>query len=136
MYRRTHASNNGIKQGYWSPEKKEDLVQALAAYEETGLRPAQIMELDKAYLEKCQEVNELRKLVEWIPAETPPKDDGYVLLSFTNFDIPLVGRYEADEEGGAYYAGDDADACISQDLIVNAWMTLPDPYRPEVGSDD
>ena len=31
--------------GYWSPERKKDLVNALAAYENTGLTPDQIMEL-------------------------------------------------------------------------------------------
>ena len=45
MKRLTHERCNGIKTGYWSPEKKEDLVNALAAYENTGLTPDQIMEL-------------------------------------------------------------------------------------------
>ena len=31
--------------GYWSPERKKDLVRALAAYENTGLTPDQIQEL-------------------------------------------------------------------------------------------
>ena len=45
MNRLTHERCNGIKTGYWSPEKKEDRVNALAAYENTGLTPDQIMEL-------------------------------------------------------------------------------------------
>lgn len=45
MERLTHERRNGIKTGYWSPEKKEDLVNALAAYEKTGLTPDQIQEL-------------------------------------------------------------------------------------------
>ena len=45
MKRLTRERCNGIKTGYWSPEKKEDLVNALAAYENTGLTPDQIMEL-------------------------------------------------------------------------------------------
>lgn len=65
----------------------------------------------------------------WIPSENPPKDSGYILLSFVNFSVPLVGRYEEDEEGGAYYVGDDADSCVSQDIIVNAWRSLPESYR-------
>lgn len=45
MERLTHERCNGIKTGYWSPEKKDELVKALAAYENTGLTPDQIMEL-------------------------------------------------------------------------------------------
>lgn len=33
---------NGIKTGYWSPNKKEELVQRLAAYENTGLEPGEL----------------------------------------------------------------------------------------------
>lgn len=36
----------------------------------------------------------------WIPADQPPEDDSPVLLSFKNFSVPLVGRYEEDENGG------------------------------------
>lgn len=42
MNRLTHARANGIKTGYWSPNKKEELVQRLAAYEDTGLEPEEI----------------------------------------------------------------------------------------------
>ena len=45
MKRLTHERCNGIKTGYWSPEKKDELVKALAAYENTGLTPDQIQEL-------------------------------------------------------------------------------------------
>ena len=45
MERLTHERCNGIKTGYWSPEKKDELVKALAAYKNTGLTPDQIMEL-------------------------------------------------------------------------------------------
>ena len=42
MERLTHERNNGIKTGYWSPNKKDELVSALAAYENTGLTSEQI----------------------------------------------------------------------------------------------
>lgn len=45
MKQLTHERCNGIKTGYWSPEKKEALVNALVEYENTGLTPDQIMEL-------------------------------------------------------------------------------------------
>ena len=43
--RLTHKRANGIKDGYWSAATKERLVQRLAAYENTGLEPREIMQL-------------------------------------------------------------------------------------------
>lgn len=68
----------------------------------------------------------------WIPVEERlPEDNHFILLSFVNFDLPMIGRYETDKEGGAFYLGDcnEEDTCISQDLFVNAWRPLPEPYR-------
>lgn len=66
----------------------------------------------------------------WIPVNEPPKDNKYILLSFENFSIPCVGRYEEDETGsGAYYIGDEDVSCLSQELFVNAWQPLPEPYK-------
>lgn len=45
MQRLTHARSNGIKTGYWSPNKKEELVSRLAEYEDTGLTPKEIYSL-------------------------------------------------------------------------------------------
>lgn len=67
----------------------------------------------------------------WIPAEEPPKDNKYILMSFENFSVPQVGRYEEDEKGGAFYMGDSEMRCICIDLIVNAWMPLPKAYRDD-----
>lgn len=68
----------------------------------------------------------------WTDAEykKPPVDeDGcseYLLLSFANYSIPIVGRYEEDPDGGGnFYAGDEDVPLIKQDLFVNAWMILP-----------
>lgn len=68
----------------------------------------------------------------WIPCrERFPEKDEYILLSFVNFSIPVVGRYEEDENGGAFYVGDETESCISHNLIVNAWQQLPKPYNPD-----
>lgn len=40
--RLTHERVNGIKRGYWSAAKKDELVERLAAYEDTGLFPDKI----------------------------------------------------------------------------------------------
>lgn len=54
--RMTHQRANGIKTGYWSPETKENLVQRLAAYEDTGLEPLEIMQLLAAATNLAKEV--------------------------------------------------------------------------------
>ena len=58
----------------------------------------------------------------------------YILMSFENYSLPLVGRYDKDGEmGGTFYIGDcdGDDTCIANNLFVNAWRPLPDPYREE-----
>ena len=70
-----------------------------------------------------------KKDSDWIPCNEPPENDRYVLLSFENFSVPMVGRYEEDENGGAFYVGDDDESCVSQDMFVNAWMNLPAPFQ-------
>ena len=68
----------------------------------------------------------------WIPvSDHYPDTEKYILLSFSNFSIPVVGRWEEDENGGSFYVGDEQDSCVSQDLYVNAWQPLPQPYKGE-----
>lgn len=68
----------------------------------------------------------------WISVEEKVPDSGiYIFLSFTNFTLPMIGRYEKDSDSGAFYIGDEEETCVSQDLYVNAWQPLPKPYRPE-----
>lgn len=88
MERLTHERSNGIKEGYWSPNRKEELIQRLAAYENTGLTP-----------EKINQLKEKQKKQRWMPAEKPPETEDYILLSFDNFILPMIGRYEEDQEG-------------------------------------
>lgn len=66
---------------------------------------------------------------EWIPIEheVPPNEE-YILISFRNFSIPLIGRYESGKEGGSFYVGDEEKTCAEHDLYVNAWMPLPERY--------
>ena len=68
----------------------------------------------------------------WIlVSERLPEKDKYILLSFSNFSVPCVGRYEEDKNGGAFYIGDEDETCVSQDMFVNAWMNLPAQYQPK-----
>ena len=45
MERLTAPRCSGIKSGYWSAAKKDELVQRLGQYEDTGLTPEEIREL-------------------------------------------------------------------------------------------
>lgn len=42
MNRLTHERCSGIKTGYWSAARKDELIDRLAAYENTGLEPEEI----------------------------------------------------------------------------------------------
>lgn len=89
-------------------------MERLAQYEEMGLTLA-----------------EERAKHAWIPADNPPKDDHYILLSFENLPNPWIGRYKENEDGGAYLYGETEYAAIQGGLIVNAWQPLPVPYVEE-----
>lgn len=45
MNRLTHERCSGMKTGYWSFAKKDELVQRLGAYEATGLEPEEVKRL-------------------------------------------------------------------------------------------
>ena len=54
--RLTHKRANGIKEGHWSPNKKQELVDALAAYEDTGLTAEQIRVLkERDMAKRCRQ---------------------------------------------------------------------------------
>lgn len=68
----------------------------------------------------------------WIPIEKQPYNGQRVLLSFANEkQKPLVGTWKVDDEGGAFYAPFTGRTYASLGYFVNAWMPLPEPYKPE-----
>lgn len=50
MNRLTHPRNSGIKTGYWSNSKKDELIEQLAAYEDTGLTPEEVAKMKERYM--------------------------------------------------------------------------------------
>lgn len=82
----------------------------------------------------CDILDAVRALAkeEWTPLEKDlPTTRDYILLSFENFDLPLIGRCGPDAHGvPAFFTGDDLDK-LPDGLIVNAWMSLPKCYRKE-----
>lgn len=69
----------------------------------------------------------------WIPVgERLPDSDEYILLSFDNFTLPDIGRYEVGSDlSGAFYPGDDDKSYVSYGLFVNAWIPLPERYEAD-----
>lgn len=77
----------------------------------------------------------------WIPVmdgdgQMPEVDEEgyseYILLSFSNASSLCIGQYREDENGGAFFDGDDEDPLTKLGLVVNAWMPLPEPYKEEM----
>ena len=64
--------------------------------------------------------------------EKLPDPDEHVLLSFENANFVMIGRYTVDDEdSGTFRIGDDDESFTENDMYVNAWMKLPEPYREE-----
>lgn len=118
-------------------EKLYGALCKLKAYEDTGCSPDDVERLNDFTQSEAakllQKLNAEEKKHEWIPVEERlPELGEYVLISFSNFSVPAIGRYDEDEEGGAWFVGDETESLVSQDMFVNAWMPLPEPYRAEV----
>ena len=99
--------------------------QRLAEYEDIGLTPEQLLEIDKMYSEKCREVAELRKQQRWIPVdEQLPKldDDGYVYVMVC-MDDDFVATTD--------YTRDEGFSLWAEAGEVIAWMPLPESYKAE-----
>lgn len=84
-------------------------------------------------MDVIEEIDKMPKVGEWIPvAEQLPDVDKYILVSFENFSLPMIGRYTVDDnDSGTFRVGDEDDSFVQHDLYVNAWMPLPELYREE-----
>lgn len=120
MNRLTQKRVNGIKTGYWSTSKKDDLVARLAEYEDTGLEPAEVLQLKK-------------NTVQWIPvAERMPERNKSVLLCMKSRSLRTgmciqTGSYDNGFwfiQGAAGY-----ESLATFEFHMLAWMPLPEPYR-------
>lgn len=97
-------------------QKIHDAICRLKDYENTGLSPQQVKQLQDD---------------SWIPVddERKPGNGDYVLVSFDNFSLPDIARYEEDDNGGTFYPGDMEESYLKIGLIVNAWKPLPAKYQ-------
>ena len=91
----------------------------LKDYEDTGLEPGKLQEMDEEYQELAKEVARLREKERWNPVEEKfPEDDNYILLSFENLPLPSIGRYETDQDGGAFIWKMMIRAVLAGDLLL------------------
>lgn len=85
----------------------------------------------------CETEEEQKKVVEmmnsnrWIPVdERLPDPDKYIAILLDNCDIPAIGRYTVDDEGGGTFrVGDQDESFLELNLFVNAWIPLPEHYE-------
>ena len=103
MERLTHERKSGMKTGYWSPNKKQELVDRLAMYEDR---------------EDAKDTNVLGK---WIPiSEHLPEDNTNVIVCFYSGTVTEM-RYW----GNGIFQGIYEHTAKT----IVAWMPLPEPYR-------
>lgn len=93
--------------------------------------------------ENCKKIISLLKeqsKYDWHPIKdgdgemTPVDEEGYsdwILISFSNMNQLVIGQYRVDDDGGAFYEGDDYEPLSRFGLIANAWMPVPAPYRED-----
>ena len=112
-------------------EKLYGALCKLKDYEDTKCSPEDVETLIEFGNDSIRIIARYVKKCRWIQTkENLPENGDYILLSFSNFTLPAIGRYE----DGEWYLGDDdeEDTCVNQKLFVNAWMPLPEPYKAEV----
>lgn len=122
MERMTQKRVNGIKTGYWSPNKKEELVQRLAAYEDTGLEPQQIKELAGAFAQRKEAESA------WISVEDRLPPFGEMVIVCREYD-----RGTVKVEPGTMGVNGWWRVYGTRTKKVSFWMPLPEPPQ-EVSS--
>ena len=115
MQRLTHKRESGMKSGYWSLNKKQELVDRLAMYEDAA---------------------EKDRFGKWIPCNErlPEKEDYFVItVAYKGSIFSDAGKYMIGSEGqGEFHPGIENFSPYSAiGAKVIAWMPLPEPYREE-----
>mgnify|MGYP005761294567 CR=1 FL=1 len=100
-YKVERKREDGWEKSYYTKHNKQELVDALAAYEDTGLTPEQLRQIDRLYAEKCRELAELQQRNTAILPENikgNKKDNGRLLFGT----CPKCKTRVSNVEGGNY----------------------------------
>lgn len=98
----------------------------------------QILEKKDVFVTFRELIDELQEAIKqdekengWIPvSERLPDPDKYILVSFENFSVPMIGIYTIDDDdSGTFRIDNEDDSFFEHDLYVNAWMELPKRYE-------
>lgn len=66
-------------------------------------------------------------MIHYCEEEDYPENDGLILMYFDHTDIPVVGRYQGNEEDGyAFYDENDDRPLESLGWFVSYWIPLPE----------
>lgn len=107
MKRLTAERLNGIKRGYWSSASKEELVQVLGMYEDSGCTPQEVMDVCFHY--------------EWENAKhSTPARKGYYWVTTQHEGIRNVIR--------AYFNGEWQLSCPDRVIAWKPMEKQPEPY--------
>ena len=132
MERLTHERLNGIRNGYWSPNKKQELVDRLAAYENTDLDPEQVEHVKgtakKYLLEKAQ-----GKAGGWIPVDERLPENNKLVLVWARSTARGADEWSLGScDKGFWVLGSYGGSLVfPSQLEAVAWCPLPEPYRTE-----
>lgn len=131
MKRLMHERMSGIKSGYWSPDKKQELVDRLAEYENTGLTPEEIKSLDEFEGSNGQLLLLEIAKHKWVPcSKRLPEESGYYMACIHD---EKTDDFDFRKTWFAHKRDYDMDESEWRELYdyekVTAWMPLPEPYR-------
>lgn len=103
-----------------------DLRERLKEYEDLGITPDQIKEIDKLYTEKCIQVSNMKKYFKessgWIPCnERMPEESLNSVLGWDEYRqrCCFVQYY-----GGRWILGNGIES-----VKITAWQPVPEPYK-------
>ena len=146
MNRLTAERVNGIKRGYWSAAKKQELVDALAAYENTELTPEEIRTLKNRTKWQTPADAPLKKRVlvktkdlewiadynsDWVPEEEKTRHPEQIVITIGFKTERESGEWicEDPSDGEKYAASEKENPDRSPEMletVVLGWMELPE----------
>lgn len=111
MQRLTHKRESGMKSGYWSPNKKQELVDRLAMYEDAA---------------------EKDRFGKWIPCSERLPEEGQDVLVYTENGYGTY-KYLFARHTVVNYIDSWKNARTGLSIFYNviAWTPLSEPYREE-----